>query len=76
MKPAAREIVDRLAELTGTYHTYLETLSTLHQREKWRRDTFMIRKDIGPLYESIDEKLASLINLHLEYSKDTGTQLL
>lgn len=76
LQPTAANNVDQLAELAHTYHNYLETLTTLHQSEKWRRDTYMIRKRLGPLYESINDKLANLINLHLEYSRSTGMQLL
>ena len=66
---------DDLQQTHEKYAAYLDTLMTLHLSEKWRRDTYFIKHNIGPLVASINDAVDHLLNDALEEVVSTGHAL-
>jgi methyl-accepting chemotaxis protein len=58
---------DQFAALNVQFTQGIEKVISIHSSEKWRMDSYMIRTKIGPIMESIDEKVQTLVSqLRLE----------
>lgn len=88
-KGLVEKIAEQDAELTLEQADALENFSTgferfitlrdmllkIHGSDKWRADAWMVRNDIGPLFQSISEKLNQLVAMQEEAIKTTSENL-
>ncbi len=66
----------RILKLQNTLEKYIESLVGIHSGEAWRKDAYLIRTKIGPLLESIVDKLDNIKNIYSEAAESKINELL
>lgn len=54
------EAIEQVSDKFSMYTTNLKTLISMHESEKWRSDSWLIRTEINPLLETINEDITTL----------------
>jgi methyl-accepting chemotaxis protein len=67
--------ITTLEENRQAFTENLKTLVALHQGERAKTDAFLIRSEIGPILDAIDEDLNQLVEEQRTRIKDTGEEL-
>ena len=64
--------IEQVERKFSTYKTNLKTLITMHESEKWRTDSWLIRKEIKPLLDTIYTEITTLTG-ELEAQSESAT---
>lgn len=70
------EYISSVEELRITWLKHFETLMELHNGEMARTDTFLIRTEIGPVLEELDEILNELLDDYRNIMLDTNDEVI
>ena len=71
-----QEAVDAINELQEKYFRMQDELIKIHGGEKWRTDAYLVRTEIGPLVESINNDINTLVEAQVSTTKSISDELL
>lgn len=68
--------IDQFAAVREQFVENFKELQQLHSGEQWRQDSYLIRTELGPLEEQIEQNLNQLIQLQLDSVEQDSENLL
>jgi methyl-accepting chemotaxis protein len=69
------DALDQFIPLKDEFFVHLEKVIALHSGEAWRTDAHLIRTEVGPLLQGVDEKVSALVSELNDRISETGTAL-
>lgn len=70
------DAIAQIAEQKEVWYEHLEGMIARHSSEQWRTDSYLIRTEIGPLVESIEKNIHTLVEQQRNLAEQTSQDVL